>query len=103
MLHYDDKSFEIPEWDGTRREVGELWRMQKDGHVAVCSVWTHPEGAELRLTVGGGVKQTDSTHHVFALSVVAHAWRERFHWLKGWNDCRAYRHRLTARGVSPRR
>jgi hypothetical protein len=37
-------SAEIPAWDGVLRQVAELWRMQKDDHSAVCSVWTRPEG-----------------------------------------------------------
>ena len=48
MLHYDNVSIEIPEWDGVRREVAELCRLQNNAHIAVCSLWTNPEGAELR-------------------------------------------------------
>jgi hypothetical protein len=84
MLHYDNMSIEIPEWDGVRREVAELWRMQKNAHVAVCSVWTNPDGAELRLTVDGKVLLTEVSDHLFALPIVALAWRERYHWVKGW-------------------
>jgi hypothetical protein len=84
MLHYDNMSIEIPEWTG--REVAELWRMQKNAHVAVCSFWTNPEGAELRLTVDGQVQRTEVSHHLFALPIVALAWKERYHWIKGWRS-----------------
>ena len=47
-------------------------------------MWTHPDGAELRLTVNGEIKQTDATHHVFALATVALAWQERRQRMKGW-------------------
>jgi hypothetical protein len=68
MLHYDNMSIEIPEWDGVRRKVAALWRMQKNAHVAICSLWVNPEGAELRLTVDGKVQLTDVSHHLFAPS-----------------------------------
>jgi hypothetical protein len=84
MLHYGDMSIEIPAWTGIPQYVAELWRMHKGDDVAVCAVWTHPDGAQLRLTVNGAIKQTDATHHVFALSTVALAWQERWHWMKGW-------------------
>ena len=65
------------------------WRFKsslphQNAHVAVCSLWTNPEGAELRLTVDGKVQLTDVSHHLFALPIVALAWRERYHWIKGW-------------------
>ena len=41
------------------------------------ALWTNPEGAELRLTVDGKVQLTDVSHHLFALPVVALAWREK--------------------------
>ena len=84
MLHYDNMSIEIPEWDGVRREVAELWRLQRNTHAAVCSLWTNPEAAELRLTVDGQVLLTEVSDHLFALPIVALAWRERYHWIKGW-------------------
>ena len=54
--------------------------------MARCSMrrWANPEGAELRLTVDGKVQLTDVSHHLFALPIVALAWRERDHWIKGW-------------------
>ncbi len=51
--------------------------MQKNAHVAVCSLRTNPEGAELRLTYGK-VQLTEVSHHLFALPIVALAWRERY-------------------------
>ena len=69
---------------GVPRYVVELWQMHKGDDVAVCAVWTHPDGAQLRLTVNGEIKRTDATHDVFALSTVALAWQERWHWMKGW-------------------
>jgi hypothetical protein len=48
------------------------------------SLWTNPEGAELRLTVDGKMQLTEVSHHFFALPIVALAWKERWHWIKGW-------------------
>ena len=73
-----DMSIQVPAWDGTSRLVKELWRIEEDGHVASCSVWTHAEGGELRLTVDGFVRRRDVTHHTFALPIVALAWQERW-------------------------
>jgi hypothetical protein len=84
MLQNDGQPLKIPAWDGVSRQVAELWRMQKNGQSAICSIWTHPEGGELRLTVDGRLRQVDVTHHLFALPIVALAWKERWHWLKGW-------------------
>jgi hypothetical protein len=58
--------------------------MRKDGQLAVCSLWTHRDGGELRLTVDGKLQLVEATHHVFVLSTVALAWQERWHGLKGW-------------------
>jgi hypothetical protein len=44
----------LPEWDGISWEVGEFWRLRKGVHDrAHCTLWTHPAGAELRITVNG--------------------------------------------------
>ena len=83
-MEYDGQQIPVPRWDGQSRQVAELWRMQKGDHVAVCSVWTHPEGGELRLTVDGKLRQAEATHHVFALSTVALTWQEWWSWMKGW-------------------
>jgi hypothetical protein len=84
MIHYEDMSFTIPEWDGARREIAELWRMHKGEQTAICSIWTNHEGAELRLTIDGQVALREVSHHHFALPIVALAWRERYGWIKGW-------------------
>ena len=84
MLENGEMSVEIPAWDGVSRQFAELWRMQKDDHSAVCSVWTHPDGGELRLTVDGKLQRVEATHHLFALPIMALGWKERWHSLKGW-------------------
>jgi len=51
--------------------------LQKGVHVAICALWSHPDGAELRLTVDGKLRASDATHHTWALPIVAHGWKER--------------------------
>jgi hypothetical protein len=85
MLQKDDKSVETPAWDGVPRQVAELWRMQKGVHVAICALWTHADGAELRLMVDGKLRASDASHHTWALEIVALGWRERLEWLNGWS------------------
>jgi hypothetical protein len=75
----------IPPWDGVERHVAELWRLRKGTRVAVCLLWTHPEGAQLRLVVDGKLRASDATHHTWALPIIALAWKERPQWLQGWS------------------
>ena len=84
MVDFDGKHIVIPSWDGVSRQVAEVWRMRKDAHSVVCSLWTHPEGGELRLTVDAKLQQAEATHHLFLLPTLALAWQERWHWIKGW-------------------
>lgn len=85
MLEDDDNpTVEIPAWDGVPRFVAELWRLTKDHRSAVCSVWTHPEGGELRVTVDGELQLAEATPHTFVLPTLALAWKERWHWMHGW-------------------
>jgi hypothetical protein len=44
MVDFDGKHIAIPSWEGVSRQVAEVWRLEKDAHSAVCSVWTHPMG-----------------------------------------------------------
>ena len=40
-------------------------------HDAVCSVWTHPDGAELRLMIDGKLRTSDASYHVWVFAIVA--------------------------------
>jgi hypothetical protein len=84
MVDFDGRHIVIPIWNGVARQVAEVWRLEKDAHSAVCSVWTHPDGGELRLTVDGKLQQAEATHHFFLLPTLALAWQERWQWIKGW-------------------
>jgi hypothetical protein len=43
--------FQRSGWDGTPREVAVWWRLKKGQPRAVCRMWTHVFGHELRLEV----------------------------------------------------
>jgi hypothetical protein len=40
-------------WSGTPELIAELWTLHKSDRRAVCSVWSHPRGVELRLEIEG--------------------------------------------------
>jgi len=42
-------SINLPEWDGRPRSVEDVWTLHKGTRVAVCTLWTHPKGGEIRL------------------------------------------------------
>jgi hypothetical protein len=39
-------------WNGQPLELREVWTLRKRNHVAVCRLWSHEFGWELRLEVG---------------------------------------------------
>lgn len=40
------------DWIGPPTFLGAGWHLTKNGHEAVCELWSHPLGWELRLIVG---------------------------------------------------
>jgi hypothetical protein len=74
----------VPSWDGTPRECGEVWRLSKGAHVAVCSLFTHPKGGEVRLTIDGEWHRGSVAVDGRTLLDVALDWKQQFE-AKGWN------------------
>jgi hypothetical protein len=64
-------------------DVGELWRLTKGTHLAVCSLWTYPLGSEARLDVDGEMLRTQAGRYAMALVDVAREWKAQFQ-EKGW-------------------
>lgn len=77
----------IPQWDGTPREAGEVWSLRKREHVASCHLWTHPKDGEVRLTVDGEWHRGQALSDGLALVELALEWREQFE-RKGWGVSR---------------
>ena len=73
----------VPPWDGTPREAFEVWRLSKDGRHTVCAVWTHPIGAEARVSVDGELRRSEAKRDVMALVIAALDWKAQFQ-EKGW-------------------
>jgi hypothetical protein len=79
----ENAEINVPQWDGRPREVGEVWRLHKDQHVAACSLWTHPKGGEARVTVDGEWQRGEAGRDGLALMNLALEWKILFI-EKGW-------------------
>jgi len=74
---------EIPEWDGRAKEAGEVWRLRKGKKEAVCTLWTHPNGGEVRLKVGPELWRFESRGDAATATELALEWKWQF-LDKGW-------------------
>jgi hypothetical protein len=63
--------FHPPEWHGQAVSLGEIWKLTKGKHVAVCTLWNHPIGAEIRCDVDDEMRQTKASRAVGELLDVA--------------------------------
>ena len=72
-----------PEFDYPAREYALVWLMTKGGNVARCALWTHPFGAELRISIGDDLFRSHASRDVNALIDMSAEWRRQFHG-KGW-------------------
>ena len=68
----------IPAWDGTMREVAEVFRLRKDQRTAVCTLVTHPIGGEVRVTVGRELLRSEAARDGLTLVNAALAWKQQF-------------------------
>lgn len=76
-------SVNVPQWTGEAREVSEVWRLRKGTRLAVCTLWTHPIGAEARVTVDGELHRSQAGRSGLVVVELALDWKERFQ-EKGW-------------------
>ena len=83
MMPYDDSMVAMPMWDDVPRNIAELRWMPNGLQVAVCSIWTHPEGAELRMMIDDKLRMVWATHHTWLLSTLALGWQS------GCSGCKA--------------
>jgi hypothetical protein len=79
----DDGILNLPPWDGTPREVAEVWTLRKGSRVASCHHWTQPKGGEIRLTVDSEWHRGEALSDGRALLDLALEWRKQFE-AKGW-------------------
>ena len=79
----DGATINLPEWDATPRDMGEVWTLRKGTRVASCHLWTHPKGGEARLTVDEEWHRGEALSDKLGLLDVALEWRKQFE-AKGW-------------------
>jgi hypothetical protein len=51
-------TFNPPRWSGEPVLIATLWTLHKDGRRALCTLWNHPAGAELRVDIDGRAPTT---------------------------------------------
>ena len=76
-------SFNRPEWRGTPERIFEFWKLTKDARVAVCTLWDHPLGAEVRCDVDGEMRRTKASRDLGDLLDASDAWKAALQ-EKGW-------------------
>jgi hypothetical protein len=72
-------------WSGTREQLSVLWTLSDDQRIAECTLWSHPFGWELRMSVNNGIVQTQVERTLNQVSDSAAAWRRMF-LDAGWTD-----------------
>ena len=65
-------------------KIQEFWTLTKSKRRAVCVLWNHPLGAEMRLDVDGEMTQTKASRDFTELLDASDAWRAAF-LEKGWS------------------
>lgn len=65
------------------KSAGEVWRLRKGAHLAICELWTHPVGAEARVTVDGELQRSQAGRNGLLIVALALDWKVRFQ-EKGW-------------------
>jgi len=73
----------IPEFWQVPQRVDQMWRLSKGSHATVCELWTHPVGAEIRVTVDGEWHRSQAERDPLKLFDLSNEWRESFV-RKGW-------------------
>jgi len=57
--------------------------LHKGKRAAVCTLWTHPYGGEVRVTVSGDLVRSEAKRNGMALVDLAPEWKQQFV-EKGW-------------------
>jgi hypothetical protein len=78
--------FQRAGWDGTPREVAQWWTLRKGQRRAICRMFTHLLGHELRLEVSRELVSSDVCRTDDAVIACQEQWRASLE-TKGWK-CR---------------
>ena len=76
--------FNPPEWRGDAVLIRELWKLRKGTRVAVCTLWNHPLGGEVRCDVDGEMFATQASRRIEDLLDAADQWKTAFQEQKRW-------------------
>jgi hypothetical protein len=71
------------EWYGSAQLLSVCWRLTKPGKVAVCELFNHPLGWELRVNVNDDLVRSEVFRDGDLCLTAAAAWRTTFT-SKGW-------------------
>jgi hypothetical protein len=72
-----------PFWDGVPKELGMWWTLRKNAHEAICRMFSHALGWELRLDVDGQMMRTAVCRSQEDVLDASQEWREAWR-TKGW-------------------
>ena len=75
--------FNPPEWRGTPEMISVFWTLTKGEREAVCVLWNHPLGAEMRLDLDGEMVQTKASRDLGELRDASDEWRKALE-ARGW-------------------
>jgi hypothetical protein len=76
----------IPRWEGVVQQCGLLWELKKGTHLAVCALYTHPYGGEVRIDVDGELLRSHAGRNGIELVDLGLEWKQQFS-EKGWIAC----------------
>jgi hypothetical protein len=79
--------FNPPPWTGEPVLIATLWSLTKEQRKAVCTLWNHPQGAEVRLDVDGyDAPASLATRELEVLLDTADEWCAELVSKGGWSD-----------------
>jgi hypothetical protein len=71
------------EWKGTAQRLAQCWQLSKTGKTALCLLFNHPFGWELRVHIGDELVRSEVAREADACIRTAVDWRAAFQ-AKGW-------------------
>jgi hypothetical protein len=79
-----DNVIKIPEYYERPQSVTRVWTLGKGKRKAICELWTHPIGGEIRVEVAGEFVRSEAGLDGLTLIDLAVQWRQQFV-EKGWS------------------
>lgn len=76
-------SFNAPPFQYPPREFSLVWTLTKGDKSVRCALWTHPLGAELRVSIWNELVRSEASRDVLVLIELSTEWHRQFQ-SKGW-------------------